>query len=211
MFAVVGLGNPGRNYSGTRHNVGFDTVELLANRNNINLNKIKFKSIYGEGIIGGKKVILLKPQTYMNNSGMAVLDVYNYYKMPLENILVIVDDVDIEFGTIRIRKKGSDGGHNGLKSIIYQLGSQDFPRIKIGIGKRKEGQDLADFVLSKFSKDEKPRIEEAVLNAAMAVETIITYGIDEGMNQFNTKKEGSPGIVPGLLYMFKELVKCKIC
>ncbi len=105
MFAVVGLGNPGRNYSGTRHNVGFDTVELLANRNNINLNKIKFKSIYGEGIIGGKKVILLKPQTYMNNSGMAVLDVYNYYKMPLENILVIVDDVDIEFGTIRIRKK----------------------------------------------------------------------------------------------------------
>ncbi len=189
MFAVVGLGNPGRNYSGTRHNVGFDTVELLANRNNINLNKIKFKSIYGEGIIGGKKVILLKPQTYMNNSGMAVLDVYNYYKMPLENILVIVDDVDIEFGTIRIRKKGSDGGHNGLKSIIYQLGSQDFPRIKIGIGKRKEGQDLADFVLSKFSKDEKPRIEEAVLNAAMAVETIITYGIDEGMNQFNTKKK----------------------
>ncbi|NLV75612.1 MAG: aminoacyl-tRNA hydrolase [Tissierellia bacterium] len=189
MFAVVGLGNPGRNYSGTRHNVGFDTVELLANRNNINLNKIKFKSIYGEGIIGGKRVILLKPQTYMNNSGMAVLDVYNYYKMPLENILVIVDDVDIEFGTIRIRKKGSDGGHNGLKSIIYQLGSQDFPRIKIGIGKRKEGQDLADFVLSKFSKDEKPRIEEAVLNAAMAVETIITYGIDEGMNQFNTKKK----------------------
>jgi len=189
LFAVVGLGNPGRNYSGTRHNVGFDTVELLANRNNINLNKIKFKSIYGEGIIGGKKVILLKPQTYMNNSGMAVLDVYNYYKMPLENILVIVDDVDIEFGTIRIRKKGSDGGHNGLKSIIYQLGSQDFPRIKIGIGKRKEGQDLADFVLSKFSKDEKPRIEEAVLNAAMAVETIITYGIDEGMNQFNTKKK----------------------
>lgn len=191
MFAVVGLGNPGRNYSGTRHNVGFDTVELLANRNNINLNKIKFKSIYGEGIIGGKRVILLKPQTYMNNSGMAVLDVYNYYKMPLENILVIVDDVDIEFGTIRIRKKGSDGGHNGLKSIIYQLGSQDFPRIKIGIGKRKEGQDLADFVLSKFSKDEKPRIEEAVLNAAMAVETIITYGIDEGMNQFNTKKKAA--------------------
>jgi len=191
LFAVVGLGNPGRNYSGTRHNVGFDTVELLANRNNINLNKIKFKSIYGEGIIGGKRVILLKPQTYMNNSGMAVLDVYNYYKMPLENILVIVDDVDIEFGTIRIRKKGSDGGHNGLKSIIYQLGSQDFPRIKIGIGKRKEGQDLADFVLSKFSKDEKPRIEEAVLNAAMAVETIITYGIDEGMNQFNTKKKAA--------------------
>lgn len=189
MFVVVGLGNPGKEYINTRHNIGFDTIDLLANRNNIKINKIKFKSVYGEGIIGSEKVLLVKPQTYMNNSGMAVLDVYNYYKMPLENILVIVDDVDIEFGTIRIRKKGSDGGHNGLKSIIYQLGSQDFPRIKIGIGKRKEGQDLADFVLSKFSKDEKPRIEEAVLNAAMAVETIITYGIDEGMNQFNTKKK----------------------
>ncbi|QQY79497.1 PTH1 family peptidyl-tRNA hydrolase [Keratinibaculum paraultunense] len=189
MFAVVGLGNPGRNYSGTRHNVGFKTVELLADRNNINLNKIKFKSIYGEGIIGGEKVILLKPQTYMNNSGIAVLDLYNFYKIPLENIIVIVDDVDIEFGTIRIRKKGSDGGHNGLKSIIYQLGSQDFPRIKIGIGKKREEQDLADFVLSKFSKEEKPYIEEAVLNAALAVETIITCGIDNAMNKFNIKKK----------------------
>lgn len=189
MFVVIGLGNPGKNYLGTRHNVGFDTIDLLASRNNIYLNKIKFKSIYGEGIIGEEKVILLKPQTYMNNSGMAVLDVYNYYKLPVENILVIVDDVDIEFGTIRIRKKGSDGGHNGLKSIIYQLGIQDFPRIKIGIGKKREGQDLADFVLSRFSKEERPYIEEAVLNAAMAVETIIAYGIDKGMNQFNTKKK----------------------
>lgn len=189
MFVVIGLGNPGKNYLGTRHNVGFDTIDLLASRNNIYLNKIKFKSIYGEGIIGEEKVILLKPQTYMNNSGMAVLDVYNYYKLPVENILVIVDDVDIEFGTIRIRKKGSDGGHNGLKSIIYQLGIQNFPRIKIGIGKKREGQDLADFVLSRFSKEERPYIEEAVLNAAMAVETIIAYGIDKGMNQFNTKKK----------------------
>jgi len=113
LFAVVGLGNPGRNYSGTRHNIGFDTVELLADRNDIRLNKIKFKSIYGEGIIGGEKVIIWNLKTYMNNSGMAVLDLYNFYKMPLENIIVIVDDVDIEFGTIRIRKKGSDGGHNG--------------------------------------------------------------------------------------------------
>ena len=189
MYFIVGLGNPGLQYENTRHNVGFMTIDYLANKYDIDVRKLKFKSLYGQGEISGHKVMLIKPQTYMNNSGMAVLDVYNYYKMPLENILVIVDDVDIEFGTIRIRKKGSDGGHNGLKSIIYQLGSQDFPRIKIGIGKRKEGQDLADFVLSKFSKDEKPRIEEAVLNAAMAVETIITYGIDEGMNQFNTKKK----------------------
>ena len=130
LFAVIGL-KPGRNYVDTRHNVGFNTIELLADRNNIKLNKIKFKSIYGEGIIGGEKVILLKPQTYMNNSGMAVLDLYNYYKMLIENMIIIVDDIDIEFGTIRIRKRGSDGGHNGLKSIIYQLGSHDFPRIKL--------------------------------------------------------------------------------
>lgn len=185
LFAVIGLGNPGRNYADTRHNVGFSTIELLADRNNIKLNKIKFKSIYGEGIIGGEKAILLKPQTYMNNSGMAVLDLYNYYKMSIENMIIIVDDIDIEFGTIRVRKRGSDGGHNGLKSIIYQLGSHDFPRIKIGVGKKREGQELADFVLSRFSKEEIAHIEDAILDAAMAAETIIAYDIDKAMNQFN--------------------------
>ncbi|NLW23311.1 MAG: aminoacyl-tRNA hydrolase [Tissierellia bacterium] len=188
MFAVVGLGNPGKDYSYTRHNVGFDTVDILASRNNIKINKIKFKSVYGEGIIGGKKTLLVKPQTYMNNSGMAVLDLYKFYKIPLENIIVIVDDVDIEFGTIRIRKKGSSGSHNGLKSIIYHLESEEFPRIKIGIGNKKEGQDLADFVLSRFSKDERIYIDAAIEKAAQAVETIIKYDIDKAMNEFNSRK-----------------------
>jgi len=188
LFAVVGLGNPGKDYSYTRHNVGFDTVDILASRNNIKINKIKFKSVYGEGIIGGKKTLLVKPQTYMNNSGMAVLDLYKFYKIPLENIIVIVDDVDIEFGTIRIRKKGSSGSHNGLKSIIYHLESEEFPRIKIGIGNKKEGQDLADFVLSRFSKDERIYIDAAIEKAAQAVETIIKYDIDKAMNEFNSRK-----------------------
>lgn len=193
MFVVVGLGNPGKNYFNTRHNVGFDTINLLANRNNIIINKIKFKSVYGEGTIGGEKVFLVKPQTYMNNSGMAVLDLYNFYKLPLENIIVVVDDIDIEFGTIRIRKKGSAGSHNGLKSIIYHLQSEDFPRIKIGIGNKREGQDLADFVLSRFDKDERMDIDVAIEKAAQAVETIITYDMNTAMNQFN-KKETKPRI-----------------
>lgn len=187
MFAVVGLGNPGKDYSNTRHNVGFDTINLLANRNNIIINKIKYKSIYGEGYIGGKKVILMKPQTYMNNSGMALLDLCNFYKLPLENVIVAVDDIDIEFGTIRIRKQGSAGSHNGLKSIIYHLQSEDFPRVKIGIGNKREGQDLADFVLSRFNKDERMDIDSAIEKAALAIETIIAYDIDRAMNEFNKK------------------------
>ncbi len=187
MFAVVGLGNPGRNYEGTRHNVGFDAIDLLASRNNIKINKIKFKSVYGEGIIGNNKVILLKPQTYMNNSGMAVLDLYNFYKLPVENIIVVVDDIDIEFSTIRIKAKGSAGSHNGMKSIIYHLQSDNFPRVKIGIGQKQEGQDLADFVLSRFNREERDKIDLAIEKAALAVETIITDGVQKAMNQFNSK------------------------
>lgn len=187
LFAVIGLGNPGKNYTGTRHNVGFDTIDLLADRNNIKINKVKFKSIYGEGIIGSEKVVLLKPQTYMNNSGIATLDLYNFYKLPVENIIVIVDDIDIEFATIRIRAKGSAGSHNGLKSIIYQLKSEGFPRVKIGVGKKRERQDLADFVLSRFNKDERKKIDLAIEDAALAVETIITDGINKSMNEFNSR------------------------
>lgn len=182
---VVGLGNPGKNYANTRHNIGFETIDLLSHRNNIKINKIKFKSVYGEGSIGGEKVILLKPQTYMNNSGMAVLDLYKFYKLPIQNIIVIVDDVDIEFGTTRIRKQGSAGSHNGLKSIIYNLNRDDFPRVKIGIGEKKQGQDLANFVLSKFSKDERGIMDGAITEAALAIETMITYNIDKAMNEFN--------------------------
>lgn len=187
MFVVVGLGNPGRNYANTRHNVGFDTIDMLAKRNNININKIKFKSVYGEGIIGNEKVLLVKPQTYMNNSGIAVRDIYQFYKLPIENIIVIVDDIDIDFARIRIRPRGSAGSHNGLKSIIYHLQNDDFPRVKIGVGKKFEGQDLADFVLSRFSGEERASIDSSILLAAEAVEAIIKEDIDKAMNKYNIK------------------------
>lgn len=187
LYVVIGLGNPGREYESTRHNVGFDTIELLAQRNNININKIKFKSVIGEGQIGKEKVILMKPQTYMNNSGMAVYDMLNFYKIPIENIIVIVDDIDIEFGTVRIKAKGSAGTHNGMRSIIYHIQKDNFPRVKIGIGKAREGQDLANFVLSRFSKEERKFVDSAIEKAALAVETIIQHDINKAMNEFNTK------------------------
>lgn len=187
LFVVVGLGNPGRAYANTRHNVGFDTIDLLAERNNIKINKIKFKSVYGEGTIGNEKVLLVKPQTFMNNSGITVRDIYQFYKLPIENIIVIVDDIDIPFATVRIRGKGSAGSHNGLKSIIYLLQRDDFPRVKIGIGKKQDNQDLADFVLSRFSKDDREIIESSILTGAESVEAIIKEGLDQAMNKFNTK------------------------
>lgn len=185
LILVIGLGNPGKDYADTRHNIGFKTIDLLAENNGIKINKIKFNSVYGEGVIGNQKIMLVKPQTYMNNSGMAVLAWYNFYKLSIENILVIVDDVDIDFGAIRIRRDGSAGSHNGLKSIIKNLGSQDFSRIKIGIGDKKEGQDLAKFVLSRFSKKEKKEMEDALIRAGSAAETIIKHDITRAMNEFN--------------------------
>lgn len=193
MYAVIGLGNPGTQYRGTRHNVGFDTIDCIAQKNNVNVNKIKFKALYGEMQIGGEKVLLVKPQTYMNRSGESVLDIHNFFKIPLENIIVIVDDVDIKFGSLRIRTKGSAGTHNGMKSIIYLLKSDNFPRVKIGVGKPNDHQDLADFVLSGFSKDDRITIDSTIEQAAAAVEKIITSGISSAMNEFNTNIE-SPGI-----------------
>ena len=189
MYVIVGLGNPGKTYSNTRHNVGFNTVDLLAEKNNIEINKIKFKSVYGEGRINGKKLILVKPQTYMNNSGEAVRDIANFYKIDPSKIIVIVDDIDIDFASVRIRKKGSAGSHNGLKSIIRLLGRDDFPRIKIGIGKKHPQQNLADFVLSRFSKDEVEDIEDAIRDSAEAVELILKEDIDMAMNEFNRRKK----------------------
>lgn len=187
MYIVIGLGNPGKNYVNTRHNVGFDTIDILAKRNNININKIKFKSIFGEGSIGNEKVLLVKPQTYMNNSGIAVKEIFQFYKIPIENILVIVDDIDIGFSQIRIRLKGSAGSHNGMKSIINHLQKDNFPRIKIGIGEKYEDQDLADFVLGRFSKNEQILIDESILTAAEAVEMIIKEDINNAMNKYNIK------------------------
>lgn len=185
MFLVIGLGNPGREYAETRHNVGFKVIDLLAQKNNITMNKIKFKSVYGEGIIAGKKIVLVKPQTYMNNSGMAVRELYDFYKLPIEDIIVVVDDIDIDFAQIRIRKKGSAGTHNGLRSIIQHIQDENFPRLKIGIGEKKEKQDLAAFVMSKFSKEEREEISIAVEDATSAIEAIIRDGIDKAMNKYN--------------------------
>ena len=187
MYVVVGLGNPGKDYTKTRHNIGFNVVDLIAKRNNINLNKIKFQSVYGEGIIGGEKILLMKPQTFMNNSGISLRDVYQYYKIPIENIIVIVDDIDIDFSTVRIRAKGSAGSHNGLKSIINYLGNENFPRVKVGIGKKYENQDLASFVLSRFSPDEQEDINISLVTAAEAVESIIKDGINQAMNKYNIR------------------------
>lgn len=193
MYAIIGLGNPGTKYKGTRHNIGFDTIDCLAQRNNAKVTKIKFKSLYGETQIGNEKVLLVKPQTYMNKSGESVLEICKFHKLPIENIIVIVDDIDIKFGSLRIRAKGSAGTHNGLKSIIYLLQSDNFPRVKIGVGKPNEHQDLADFVLSGFSKDHRMIIDNTVEQAAKAVEKIITSGISAAMNEFNINIE-SPGI-----------------
>jgi PTH1 family peptidyl-tRNA hydrolase len=187
LYVVVGLGNPGKDYTNTRHNIGFNTVDLIGKRNNINLNKIKFNSIYGEGNIGGEKILLVKPQTYMNNSGTSVRDISQYYKIPIENIIVVVDDIDIDFSSVKLRAKGSAGSHNGLKSIINHIQRDDFPRVKVGIGKKYEKQDLADFVLSRFSKDEQIDIDISIITAAEAVESIIKDGIDTAMNKYNIK------------------------
>lgn len=187
MYVVVGLGNPGKDYTNTRHNIGFNTVELLAERNGVKLNKIKFQSIYGEGTIGSEKVLLVKPQTYMNNSGITVGEIARFYKLPIKNLIVIVDDVDIEFSSIRIKAKGSAGSHNGLKSIIYHLKDDNFPRVKIGIGRKHPNEDLANFVLGRFSKEETPIIREAIISASEAVESIIKNDIDKAMNEYNKK------------------------
>lgn len=189
MYLIVGLGNPGKAYEKTRHNVGFDVIDLLAERLGIRVNKIKFKSLYGEGIINGKKVILLKPQTFMNNSGIALREARDFFKVDLENILLIVDDIDIDFASIKIKKKGSSGSHNGLKSAIYHLQDDKFPRIKIGIGKKHPNQDLADFVLGRFSSEDRKSIEQTILNAAQAVEMTIEHDIDKAMNNFNNKAQ----------------------
>ncbi len=185
MFVVIGLGNPGNRYRKTRHNVGFDTIECLAETHDIKISKIKYKSIYGEGRIGNEKVLLVKPQTYMNNSGISAFEIIRYYNIPVENIIVIYDDVDIEFGTLRVRPKGSAGSHNGMKSMIYHLQDDEFPRVRIGVGSPETHQDLANFVLSGFSKDEREIIDITIKKASQAVESIITKGINKAMNEYN--------------------------
>lgn len=185
MFLVVGLGNPGSQYEFTKHNVGFLTVDYLADKLNIKINKLKFKGLFAKEKIENEDVVILKPQTYMNLSGESVRDFANFFKIPPENIIVVVDDVDLPMGKIRIRKKGSAGTHNGMKSIIYQLQSDNFIRIKVGIEKENRKDDLADYVLKGFSKDEVPIMEESMERAAKAVLEILKKGPDVAMNKFN--------------------------
>lgn len=186
MKIIVGLGNPGKKYLNTRHNIGFDAVDALASKFNIKLNKEKFNAIFGDGTICGEKVIIVKPQTFMNLSGEAVREIVSWYKENPENVLVIFDDISLPVGKLRIRPKGSAGGHNGIKSIIYQLNSDIFPRIKIGVGApQNKDYDLADFVLGKFSKDETEVLIKSVVRVTEAVEDIIKNGAEHAMNIFN--------------------------
>ena len=183
MFLIVGLGNPGKEYEGTRHNIGFEAVDYIADKYNIELNRIKFKGIFGEGMINGKKVILLKPTTYMNLSGESIREVVNFYKISNEEIIVIYDDISLEVGRLRIREKGSHGGHNGIKSIIANLSSDVFPRVKIGVGGPKG--DLVSHVLGKFSNSEIEILRESIMATSEAVTTILSKDTKEAMNKFN--------------------------
>lgn len=186
MYIIVGLGNPGKKYEGNRHNVGFMTIDKLADCLDIRVNKLRFKGLYGQGMYKGEKIILLKPQTYMNVSGESVEPFINYYNIDLDKLIVVTDDIDIDFGMVRVRKKGSAGTHNGMKSIISLLGSNDFPRIKIAVGKRPTYMDLADFVLSNFRKEETEVLEKEIELAKDAVLEIVENGIDTAMNKINS-------------------------
>lgn len=188
MYLIVGLGNPGNKYEKTRHNVGFMAIDKIAEKLGIDVNKIKFKGLFGQATYKGEKVILLKPQTYMNNSGESVVPFFNYYNIEIENLIVLVDDIDIDFGMVRVKKKGSAGTHNGMKSIINLMGKSDFPRIKIAVGKKPSFMDLANFVLSNFNKEESQILEKEIDLAVDAVFDIIDHDVDYAMNKCNSIK-----------------------
>ncbi|WP_333860196.1 aminoacyl-tRNA hydrolase [Clostridium sp.] len=183
MFLIVGLGNIGVKYHHTRHNIGFDFIDLVSKKYNIALNREKFKGNYGEGFIGQNKVILLKPSTYMNLSGESVREAASFYKIENDHIIIIYDDIDIDIGRFRIRVHGSAGGHNGIKNIILNLGTDVFPRIKIGIG--HPDIDIISYVLGKFSESNRASIEKVLKTSAEALECIINFGIEVAMNRFN--------------------------
>ncbi len=189
MFIIVGLGNPGKDYENTRHNVGFDAIDELVDKYNVPESGLQSKAKVGKGAMDGQKVLLAKPLTFMNLSGEAVRGLVDYYKVdPESELLIIYDDISLEPGNIRIRKKGSAGGHNGIKSIINHLGTQNFQRIKIGVGEKPKNWDLADYVLSRFSKEERKTVDESLKNVAHAASLIVQGEIDEAMNLYNKKQ-----------------------
>ena len=186
MYIIAGLGNPGKKYENTRHNMGFLTIDLLAEEYGIKVDKLKFKSLVGEGRIAGQRVLLIKPQTYMNLSGEAIREALNFYKIEPEELIVIYDDIDIPTGTFRIRKKGSAGTHNGMRSVVHQIQSDQFPRIRVGIGSEKK-VDLINYVTGGVSKSERELLEDALVKSAKAAACIVEKGIDKAMNEFNVR------------------------
>ena len=190
MFIIVGLGNPSKEYEGTRHNAGFEVIDRIADKYNISVDTKKHRALIGKGIIGGQKVILAKPQTFMNLSGESVRSLLDYYKVDEEQeFIVIYDDISLDNGQIRIRAKGSAGGHNGIKNIIAHLGGQVFPRVKVGVGEKPSKYDLADYVLGHFSKEEQVLMDEGDAHAVHAVEMILEGDISVAMNEYNRKKK----------------------
>ena len=190
MFIIAGLGNPDRQYEGTRHNVGFDVIDRLADKYNIAVDMKKHRALLGKGVIEGQKVILAKPQTYMNLSGESIRSLVDYYKIDGEHeLLVIYDDINLEVGQLRIREKGSAGGHNGIKNIIAHLGTQVFPRIRVGVGEKPSRYDLADYVLGHFSKVEKALMDEGYDHAVDAAGMILSGRIKDAMSEYNRKRK----------------------
>ena len=190
MIVIVGLGNPEKKYEGTRHNIGFAVIDALADKYNISIKDKKHKALCGTGVIEGVKVMLVKPLTYMNLSGDSVADVMNFYKLdPEEDMLVVYDDISLAPGNIRVRKKGSAGGHNGIKSIIARCGTQNFMRVKVGVGEKPEGWDLADHVLGHFSDGDSRQVREAVDDAIGAIVMMSRGDVDQAMNNYNAKKK----------------------
>lgn len=190
MFIIAGLGNPTSQYEGTRHNIGFDVMDALAEKYNISISEKKHKALCGKGVIEGEKVLLVKPQTYMNLSGESIAEILNYYKVDAEeDFLVVFDDISLAPGNIRIRKKGSAGGHNGIKNIIAMTGTQNFKRIKVGVGEKPKGWNLADYVLGRFSDEDRKKVNDAIEDAIGAVSMILRGETDQAMNCYNAKKE----------------------
>lgn len=186
-YIIVGLGNPGSQYENTRHNAGFITLDVIAEKNGIKVDRLKFKSLCGTGEVGGKRVLLMKPSTFMNLSGQAVTEAMSFYKLPPERTIVIFDDISLDPGKLRIRRKGSDGGHNGIKNIIYLSGSDRFPRIKVGVGAKPNPKwDLADWVLSRFTESEMKALLDAAEKGAQAAEYMVNDQTDKAMNLFNS-------------------------
>lgn len=189
MYCIVGLGNPEKRYGNTRHNIGFDVIDAIAEKYNISVKEKGFQALCGKGAVEGQRVILVKPQTYMNLSGESVREVLDYYKIDAgEELIVISDDISLEVGAIRIRKRGSAGGHNGLKNIILHLGTENFHRIRMGVGEKPKEWDLIDYVLGHFSGEERKKMDEAVAEAVEAVKIMVTEGAERAMNRYNAKK-----------------------